>query len=61
MAEFVAIMLRGLQEAIVLFLLLVLFGPLISAIWAFIWPVLLLGGFIGMAVALDRLATRLEP
>jgi len=60
MAEFVAIMLRGLQAAIALFLLLLLFAPLVSAIWPFVWPVLLLGGIIGMVIALDRRATRLE-
>lgn len=60
MSELVAIMLRGIQAALGLFLLMLFIAPVVYFIWPYIWPILLLGLAIGLFGVLDVTAKRLE-
>ena len=60
MAEFLAFLVRGVQAAFALAIVLVIVAPLAMWIWPYVWPILLLGMVIGVSSALDALGTRLE-
>jgi hypothetical protein len=60
MAELIAIIVRLAQFAVGLVILTILFAPLVSWVWAYIWPWLFLFSIFACFELLGALATRLE-
>ncbi len=60
MAELLALIVRLAQFAVGLFILTIVFGPVVVWIWPYIWPWLFLLSLVAFFALLGSIAKRLE-